>query len=109
MQPIDKQLTLEEKKACTREYGNGMKFLHVRSHMRVPSPATGGVTLAYFTPFKGTVIVAAAFCSRKDVYCKATGRYVAAFKFNNGDGFRLRVPKNTDVRHVLKAMFIHCV
>lgn len=109
MTPINRT-TLEEQRAYVKEVGKGLKFLHVRSCMRVPAPPNGGCTIAYSTDtHKRGVVVSLAFCSKNDAYCKATGRFIATKRWFDHETMWLPVPKNTDVRHMLKTMFIHCV
>lgn len=69
-----------------------MKFFHWNPYHK------GGVTIAYelHTTKQGHYIqMAVAQCSKKDVYCKQTGRDVAIDRFVNNQTFILTVKGST--------------
>lgn len=57
-----------------------MRYLHIRKRTNGAIKAKGGVTVAY--EVNGNIVMyATAKCSKKDSYCKRTGRDIATGRF----------------------------
>lgn len=109
---------LEEQARVEREHNlarkHKLRYVHVRrmagyvgvdTYAPVPK---GGVTVAYQLPArKGsrTITASCALVHDNDCYCKRTGRYFAACKFDKGEHIQLRVPRNMPPSEFLKRMF----
>lgn len=104
----------------------GLRFVHVRKlnyeapHLvyneyegefeTVFDPGTkGGITVAYNLPkpnYKRIIPVSISIVHDNDVFCKRTGRYIAAKNFYNGHTIDVRVPKDSTPARFLKEFFL---
>lgn len=89
-----------------------LRFVHVRREQDgwdVPFiRSKGGVTVAYQLPARRgdrLIKVACSLVHHNDAYCKRTGRFYAAMKFDGGHWIEVRVPKNMPTSMFIKHMF----